>query len=387
MIALALIFVVPENSGATGGTGGYSRPATNVRTPSVSGGYRRPGKATTNTAPSALGATDRALARRTARQALEAFRAPLPSAPAAAPARRSSVAEPLRGVSRRPSPRIDLDLDDLLPWLIVAARTPSAGMPAPVMPLGTGGATPAAASSGSWGLLWFVLLLGVVAAFALHALLRRRSGTAPRAARGVPVARPAGLRVGMTLPFDPAPFLLAAPVTTVRMPTAATASGMLTVNELGVLTGDTLVWWRLYVADGAFFQLHLDTNAQPDECRYFSLLDEVTPADAGEWALWLGDEGLIGWPEFQTQDGRLYRRQWTRGTTRIAPRAFDEHIETGSGAARWQRQQAMLYARATLAAPPAPPTEYLWVAAIEQDDAAWVALYVGIDMPCALLTE
>ena len=43
-----------------------------------------------------------------------------------------------------------------------------------------------------------------------------------------------------------------------------------------------------------------------------------SPADADEWAFWLADEdGMIGWPEFQSKDGHTYARQWLPGDRRI----------------------------------------------------------------------
>ena len=34
---------------------------------------------------------------------------------------------------------------------------------------------------------------------------------------------------------------------------------------------------------------------QPDECRYFSLLDEIVPSSSEEWAFWLdAAEGVMG---------------------------------------------------------------------------------------------
>ena len=78
-------------------------------------------------------------------------------------------------------------------------------------------------------------------------------------------------------------------------------------------------WQRVYLPGGQrFFQVHLDADGQPDECRYFSLLDEIVPSSSEEWAFWLDEaEGVIGWPEFQAKDGKVYTRIWTQGDARV----------------------------------------------------------------------
>jgi hypothetical protein len=190
----------------------------------------------------------------------------------------------------------------------------------------------------------------------------------------------------MTLTLDPTPFILAAQATKVPVPDPGGSNLLVSVEAIGTLgTGDTRLT-RLYLPGGtSFFQLHLAADGRPDECRFFGRVDEVSPADPAEWAFWLDPaEGLIGWPEFQTKDGKLYPRAWAPGTSRIAPRAFDETIET-LGGARSARHHAMLYAAPTGAAAPALTTEYILVAAVEADGQAWVEVHAGIDVnPAAL---
>ncbi|WP_162008593.1 DUF2491 family protein [Thermochromatium tepidum] len=246
-----------------------------------------------------------------------------------------------------------------------------------------------------FGALLTALFLLLIAAVLVILLWRRffgdvalrRSVLKPTGRRGAQAAyRPDWFRIGMTLPVDPSLFILSESFTKVRAPQAASGSGLISVERLGEVRGPSVTWYRLYISGGAaFFQVHLDGKGQPDECRYFSWLDEVTPANADEWAVWLDRfEGLIGWPEFQTKDGQLYRRLWSPGETRLEPYVLRETLDTTDGTEIEPcRQQAMLYARATGAQPPAPMTEYLLVAANEQGDAAWVSLHVGIDIPVA----
>jgi hypothetical protein len=188
----------------------------------------------------------------------------------------------------------------------------------------------------------------------------------------------------MVLPVDPAPFLLAAGSTKIQPPDE---SGTISVEAVGLLRYGDVLLHRLYLPPGgrAFFQLHLGADGRADECRYFSMLDEVTPANPQEWGFWLDPrEGLIGWPTFQTKDGKLCARVWAPGQTRIAPRQIEETRQYVDRAERRQLQ-AMLYGAATGGAAAAPQTEYILVSAIEADGQAWVEVDAGVDInPAAL---
>jgi hypothetical protein len=135
----------------------------------------------------------------------------------------------------------------------------------------------------------------------------------------------------------------------------------------------------------SFLQLHLGDDGRPDECRYFTRLDTVTPATPEEWGLWLDRaQGMIGWPQFQTKDGKLYDRAWAPGTARIAPRDLAGTFIDLRGT-RTLKLQAMLYAAPTGAAPPAPALEFVMVAAVDIGEQAWVDIHAGIDInPAAI---
>jgi hypothetical protein len=260
----------------------------------------------------------------------------------------------------------------------VAARLSAMGAPAMAAPASAGTA------SGS-GLVWVVLFIAV-AAFLLLWFARRRAASrpasaAPRAVAGSSATR---FRVGQTIPLDPAPFLLAAGATKIQPPPAG--GGMISVEAVGVLEDSGVRLDRLYLPGRtAFFQLHLDGAGAPDECRYFSRIDEVAPASQSEWGEWLDPgQGMIGWPAFQTKDGKTYARAWAPGQSRIPPRQQTETIQTLDRVTRRQLQ-AMLYATPTGLAPPAPQSEYIAVAAVEDGGQAWVEIHAGIDVnPAAL---
>ena len=247
------------------------------------------------------------------------------------------------------------------------------------------------ADDAGWGLgfMLFLVLAGVVGWLAWRRLGAGRRARQAGGASGQPSGtsyRPDWFRVGMTFPVDPTPFILAGNATHVQAPEGATASGLVSVEAVGEVTTDGVRWHRLYLPGGkCFFQVHLDAEGRPDECRYFSWLDEVVPAGPEEWAFWLDvAEGAIGWPEFQTKDGKVYTRLWTQGDTRVAPRVLSETLTNVTGTTRWE-QQAMLYAAPTGAEPPAPATEYILVAAADQGGQAWVEISAGIDVPIGML--
>ena len=196
--------------------------------------------------------------------------------------------------------------------------------------------------------------------------------------------QPKLFRVGMTLPVDPTPFILASG-TKVTNPGLG-SGGTLTVMAVGELDGPgegDLV--RAYIGDQGFFQMHLDANGAPDECRYFSRLDEIHPADADEWAFWLApSDGMIGWTEFETKDGKIYARAWSPGASRIEPRVFTETLTDVNGT-RTVGKSMMLYQGPSGAAAPAPEVEYILVTAVEAGSQAWIEVCAGIDInPAAL---
>ncbi len=234
-------------------------------------------------------------------------------------------------------------------------------------------------AGGGWS--WLVVLVALAMLVWLWRARQRAGGASPHGLRGSAATR---WRVGMTLPLDPAPFLLAAGTTHVRPPPGEGA--MVSVEAVGLLADKAAQLHRLYLPGRVqFFQIHLGPRGTADECRYFSKLDEVTPASEADWAAWLDPaNGMIGWPAFQTKDGKIYGRAWAPGAARIPPRPMQETVESPQGTA--QRQlQAMLYAAPTGAAAPAPTTEYIMVAAVEAEGQAWVEIHAGIDInPAAL---
>jgi Protein of unknown function (DUF2491) len=247
-------------------------------------------------------------------------------------------------------------------------------------------ARPADSSGGGW--LFIVIVVGGAILLVLW-LMRRRAaavagGGSTAMAPGLSGSARSRFRVGMTLPVDPSPFVLAAGMTKVK---PLEEGGMISVEAVGLVNDGGVAFHRLYLPGGeAFFMLHLGRDGGPDECRYFTLLDRITPASRDEWAFWLDPaEGMIGWPQFETKDGKTYDRVWAPGSSRVQPRQQIETLQGTTGTIE-RKIQAILYGARTGAAPPAPATEYVLVCAVEQGDEAWIEVYAGIDINPAALT-
>jgi hypothetical protein len=251
---------------------------------------------------------------------------------------------------------------------------------------GGGPSETAAPENGGWSIWGILFVLGGAAV--LFWLWRRRrhapSPARPTTTPGLGGSTESRFRVGMVLPIDPAPFLLAKGLTKVAPPDE---SGMVSIEMVGLLRYGGVLLHRLYLPGGkAFFQLHLGSDGRPDECRYFSVLDEVNPADPQEWGFWLDSSaGLIGWPTFQTKDGKVYGRVWGAGETRIPPRRIEETRQLVNGTEHRQ-MQSMLYGAPSGGTSPAPTTEYILVSAVEAGGQAWVEIDAGIDINPAALT-
>jgi hypothetical protein len=243
----------------------------------------------------------------------------------------------------------------------------------------------ATATPGGSGLVMPVIILGVGSIAGLW-FLRRHLGTttASPVAPGLAGSAQTRFRVGMTFPMDPSPFLLAAGATKVRAPQGGE---MVSIEAVGLVSDRSVALHRLYLPGrDAFLQLHLAGSGEPDECRYFNKIDEVTPSSQDEWGFWLDPaQGMIGWPQFQTKDGKTYDRVWGPGGGRIQPYQQTETIQDLHGTGQ-RKLLGMLYGAPTGANPPAPDTEYILVLAVDDGDKAWIEIHAGIDISPATLS-
>lgn len=252
------------------------------------------------------------------------------------------------------------------------------------------------------GLIFFLILLGgigfvgwrmfgggnrMVGRGSVPATGNRAKGSVPDiAVRKVPAERPGArrFRLGMTLTADPTPFLLASG-TKVPMPKTVLGGGLTSVTAVGRLQGEP-GFVRLHLDEEGYFELHLDASGNPDECRYFGLIDTETPASQGEWEAWLKPgEGMIGWEAFETTDKAAYGRVWQPGPEWVEPRERVELVESIGGTRR-VTTRSMLYAAPSGVPEPGPQAEYILVTAVEDDDGARVEIRAGIEVNPASIT-
>lgn len=195
----------------------------------------------------------------------------------------------------------------------------------------------------------------------------------------------AAFRVGMTVTIDPTPFLLAGDAIKAQQPSAS-PGGLANAQGIGTLNSDALTLHRIYLSDADFLQIHLDDDGKADECRLFHVIDEVDPPDEKAWKEWLDKrEGMIGWRDFKTPDGKTYERVWSPGAKRVAPVKFHESEDSAKGLTL-SKYECMLYRADTGLEAPAPTVEYLLVSVVERDGQAWVEIAAGIDVNPASLS-
>lgn len=418
------LFVPIPAEARAGGSGGYSRPS--IRTPSVTpgGGYRRPALGGGGFSGSRSGA-DLGMSGRGSAEALQRYRSQTDREQWNAPSRTPPLRpEASRSRSWTPppyasgSPRSFGALDAMALWFMLDTLSrPSSNAffhqhqddpgyrqwrqeaerraeddpelrsklgaldrqlaePAPPP------SPPPARQNFPWPVAAMLLVV-------LGVLWRTRRGLLPgggmrKAPAGTMAQHRSPYRIGQTIPLDPAPFVLAGQSIKVTPP-PDDGAGLISVAAVGVVTGAG-EWHRLHLPDGLrMIQVHLDTTGGVDECRLYQRIDQIFPATPEDWAFWLGEsDGLIGWARFETKDGKGYDRVWGGGQSRIPPRGLTEAVTDLAGT-RATRETAMLYGTPTGLPPPAPQTEYLWLAAVERDGQAWIEMRAGIDINAASL--
>ena len=144
---------------------------------------------------------------------------------------------------------------------------------------------PVAAAGGGYTML--IVVIGIAFLVGLWLMRRRTTRSATPKVNiqaGISGSAQTRFRVGMILPLDPTPFVLSTSLTKLVPPEEG---NLISVEAIGLVSdgagaaGGTALH-RLYLpGSSGFFSLHLAASGQPDECRYFSLLDQVTPSNRG----------------------------------------------------------------------------------------------------------
>jgi len=199
---------------------------------------------------------------------------------------------------------------------------------------------------------------------------------------------PLGLRMNALLEIPEIDFILGGNDLKMKHP-----GGTLTVASMGKIPmGDSTVH-RFYAnLEGGVYvlQVVVDSNHAIEECKLFTLLDEVYPDD---WGFWLAEsDGYIGLDRFQIKDGTVYYRVWdsqggenptagdqqSSSMSRIAPVHLEEmiYMDPYGEQKEMVRYESMLYGRHVND----NVDEYLLVSAAEEINGASVQIMLGIDL-------
>lgn len=198
---------------------------------------------------------------------------------------------------------------------------------------------------------------------------------------------PLGLRLNGLVDVDETDFILAGQELLTRHP-----GERLIVRAVGraELWG-AIRLYRFYLQRAeseAMLQVACDRQGQVEEIHLFRTFDEVYPASADDWSVWLDEErGLIGWRDFSVTLGDrqlVHARTWQPGPPFLAPVQFEETLVNDSAGrpAASVSHQVMLYHRPVKA----DLAEYLMLSAEESEGEALVRIMSGVVLQPAQLT-
>lgn len=205
----------------------------------------------------------------------------------------------------------------------------------------------------------------------------------------IDLTTPLGVRVGGMVSINSPDFILADGKLKIRGPQED-----LYVTSYGQFFASGYKGHRFYMSAGDtlyMLQIMVDEKDQIDECKLFTLLDEIMPPD---WDFWLNDNnGSIGLSEFDLPDGTKYYRAWEnemeqkvvcdqvgQATTinHIPPVEIRESVYMDPYGDRVESidHMTMLYGRVVVEG----IDEYLFVEVFNQNNKASVQVTVGIPL-------
>jgi hypothetical protein len=220
----------------------------------------------------------------------------------------------------------------------------------------------------------------------LKAAAKKKLSWGPTERKRIDANSPLGIRVGGMLSISSPDFILGDGQLKIKGP-----SEDLYVVSYGQFMLGGFRGHRFYLSAGErlyMLQIVENNQGQIDECKLYSLHDEVIPAK-DEWDFWLNDEdGSIGLSEFQLKPedgGILYSRVWENaseqnstgdGFTHIPPVEIREaiYMDPYGDVVEHSDQMVMLYGRSVMEG----LDEYLFVGVAEDKDGASVQITVGI---------
>lgn len=210
----------------------------------------------------------------------------------------------------------------------------------------------------------------------------------PGPAKGADRDLPLGLRLNGLVDVDETDFILAGSDLLTRHP-----GERLIVRAVGraELWG-AIRLYRFYLQKAeaeAMLQVACDFQGAVEEVHLFRTLDEVYPASADDWSVWLDAErGLIGWRDFSVTLGDrqlVHARTWQpEAGPYLAPAEFEETLcrDPSGQTAQIVQHRVMLYHR------PVKPdlAEYLMLSAEESEGEALVRIMSGVSLLPSQLT-
>jgi len=139
------------------------------------------------------------------------------------------------------------------------------------------------------------------------------------------IPSPLGLHLGGVVELDRLTFRAIEEDLQVIIPESA----MIIAAYGSIDLGDGVTAHRFYDEEGQMLEVVTQTSKNTEEVRFFVPFDSVYPASEEEWDFWLGDDGLIGYPSFETKEGVEYLRLWFQNTNdRVEPVELEENIIT-----------------------------------------------------------
>lgn len=185
---------------------------------------------------------------------------------------------------------------------------------------------------------------------------------------------PLELRIGAILAVDMAEALR---FEGLRL-TISPPQGELLVEALSStsLFGLTLV--RAYAKQGEdayLFQFNQDGAGALLDVSFFRLLQEIRPATAADWGLWLDAGGLIGGKDLNAPNGQTYLRQWGDGDYAPPVEAEELLFTDPKAPPRCLAHQMHLYTREV-----GDENENMLVSADTEPEAALVRAWIGLDL-------
>lgn len=156
---------------------------------------------------------------------------------------------------------------------------------------------------------------------------------------------PLNLRVGAILAVDDAEMLRFSGLEMSWLP----PEGEMLATAISSMELFGLRLVRAYARSGdqeLLFQFNFDASGALLDINLFGLLEEIRPATADDWGIWLDAGGLIGGGDLNAPNGQHYLRQWGDGDY-VEPISISERIYTDpKQPPRAVEHRMALYARA-----------------------------------------